>query len=462
MRRNPLSFLALPVLASLVFAGAGCGGPSAAEQKASAPVKLTVWNVFDNQNAFQDIMTNYQTLHPNVSFDFRLLRSDTYQNELVRAFAEGRGPDIFAVHNTAIGENQALISPMPKSLSIPYTTITGTIKKDKVTTIKTAPTITPGQLRNQFLDVVADDMVHPYQPPSAKAPEDRVWGLPMSVDTLALFYNRNLLNAAGIAQPPSSWDEFQKTDVKKLTTIGPNDAILQSGAAIGTSANVERSFDLLSLLMMQNGTTMVDDRGGAAFSATDENRVSPGAQAVRFYTDFANPLTEAYTWNPKQPPSFDAFADGKTAMFFGYSYHAPLLRARNPKLKFGIAPMPQIGTGGRAINYANYWSETVAKSSANPTWAWDFIQFATSADQVKSYLKTAQKPPALKNLIADNAQDETLSVFANQLLTATSWYRGKDSAVAEKAFLDLIDAVNAGGDADEATAAAENKVNQTL
>ncbi len=461
MRRTSFRWLALPVLASLVLSGAGCGGPSAAEQQASTPVTLTVWGVYDTQDAWQQIMTDYQKLHPNVSFSYRQVRSDTYQDDLVRAFAEGNGPDIFAVHNTSIGENLALMAPMPTSLTIPYTTVTGTIKKTKTTVFKTAPTITPTQLSDQFLDVVAGDVVRPYQPDPQKPAVTRVWGLPMSVDDLALFYNRDLLNAAGIAQPPSSWDEFQNTDIPKLTSVGPNDLILQSGAAIGTSQNVERAFDILSLLMMQNGTTMVDDRGAAAFGATDQNQNSPGAQAVRFYTDFANPLTKAYTWNDKQPPSFDAFATGKTAFFFGYSYHIPLLRARSPKLKFGIAPMPQI-TGGRAVNYANYWVEAVSKASKNQTWAWDFIQFATSPDEVKSYLKAADAPPARKALIADDLQDPDLGVFAGQLLTSQSWYTGNNAEVTEKAFLDLIDAVNGGTDPAKATVDAQNKVNQTL
>lgn len=461
MRTLSSRLLVLPVLAGLVFAGAGCGGPSTADTLATTPVTLNVWGTFDTQDTLQAIMTNYTKLHTNVSFNYRELRSDTYQAELVRAFAEGNGPDIFAVHNTAIGEDLPLMTPMPLSLTIPYTTITGTIKKDKVTTLQTTATITPTQLRNQFLDVVADDVVRPYQPVPSKPATPRIWGLPLSVDDMAMFYNRDLLNAGGIAQPPTSWDEFQGTDIPKLTSVGPNDLILQSGAALGTSQNVERAVDILSLLMMQNGTVMMNDRGGAAFGETDQNHNSPGGQATRFYTDFANPLTKAYTWNAKQPASFDAFASGKTAFFFGYSYHVPLLRARSPKLKFGIAPMPQIGTG-RAVNYANYWVESVSKASKNPVWAWDFINFAAGPDQVVSYLKAGAKPPALKSLIANYVQDPDLAVFANQLLTAQSWYKGNNAEVMEKAFLDLIDAANAGADVDQAAVNAQNKVNTTL
>lgn len=461
MRPTLSRLLGLSLLAGLLFSGAGCGGPSAAELKADTPATLKVWRVFDGQDTLQPTMEAYQKLHANISFEYRTLRSDTYKDELVRAFAEGRGPDIFSLHNTWIGEEQALIAPMPKSLTIPYVEITGTLKKEKIVTLKTQPTISLRQLKSDFLDVVSDDVVRPYQPPEPKAPlEQRVWGLPLSVDTMALFYNKDLLNAANIAAPAATWAEFQK-QVAKLTSIGSNDEIIQSGAALGTSRNVERAVDILALLMMQNGTVMVSDRGAAAFASDDESRVVPGAEATRFYTDFANPVKEVYSWNSKQPNSFEAFVAGKTAFYFGYSYHVPLIRARNPKLKFAVAPMPQINDA-RSVNFANYWVETVAKASPNQTWAWDFVQFATKADQAKTYLTAARKPPALRSLIASQLEDEDLSVFANQLLSAKSWYRGNNASVAEQAFLTLIDAVNAGTVAEDAIGDAQNKVNQTL
>lgn len=461
MRPTFSRILGVSLLCGLLFSGAGCGGPSTAELQADTPATLKIWRVFDGQATLEPIMAAYQTLHSNISFEYRVLRSDTYKDELVRAFAEGRGPDIFSLHNTWIGEEQALIAPMPKTLTIPFVEIKGTLKKEKIVTLKTQPTISLRQLRTDFLDVVSDDVVRAYQPPDPRAlPEQRIWGLPLSVDNTALFYNRDLLNAANLAAPAATWADFQK-QVATLTKLGANDEIIQSGTALGTSRNVERAVDVLALLMMQNGTTMVNENGRAAFATPDQQRVVPGADAVRFYTDFANPVKEVYSWNAKQPNSFEAFAAGKTAFFFGYSYHVPLIRARNPKLKFAVAPMPQINDG-RAVNFANYWVETVSKTSKNQSWSWDFIQFAAKADQAKTYLTAARKPPALRSLIASQLEDEDLSVFANQLLTAKSWYRGNNASVAEQAFLSLIDAVNAGMEAEQAIQDAQNKVNQTL
>ncbi len=404
-------------------------------------------------------MSSYQALHPNVSFEYRELRIDEYEDELLHAFARGEGPDIFSIHNTWIGEYESLIAPLPKSLSIPYSETRGTIKKETVYTIKEEPTISQRALKTDFVDVVAQDVIRQYKPNAQAEAENQIFGLPLSVDTLALYYNKDLLNAAGIAQPPETWTQFQDA-VTKLTKITTNDEILQSGAAMGTSRNVERAVDIVSLLMMQNGARIVDERGRADFAQETDAGLLAG-EAVRFYTDFGSPQKAVYTWNAQQPDSFDAFVNGSTGFFLGYSYHGAFIRTINSKLNFAVAPVPQI-EGGKTVNFANYWVETVAKSSTAPDWAWDFIQFAASKDQVTKYLTVANKPTALRGLINTQIEDEVLSIFVGQSLTAQSWYKGKDAQVAEEAFLDLIDAFLSGEEQESALVNAQNKVNQTL
>jgi multiple sugar transport system substrate-binding protein len=446
-------------LIPLVFLGAGCSGSSQAQQLATKPVVLKIWSVFDDEKALKELMSAYQATHPNVSFEYKELRIDEYEDELLHAFAKGEGPDIYAVHNTWLGEYESLIEPLPSSLTIPYSETRGSIKKEKVYTIKQEPTISQRALKTNYIDIVAQDVIREYQPNAKEAAKEQIFGLPLSVDTLALYYNKDILNAASIAQPPTNWTQFQDA-VTKLTRISANDTLLQSGAAIGTSKNTERAFDILSLLMMQNGTQMTDGRGHAIF-AQENNETSPAGEAVRFYTDFANPQKAVYSWNEDQTGSFDAFVNGNAAFFLGYSYHNPLIRAANSKLNYAIAPVPQI-ENGRTVNFANYWVQTVAKSTKNKDWAWDFVQFCADKEQVAKYLETAQKPTALRSLINTQIEDEVLSIFVGQSLTAQSWYKGKDAQAAEEAFLDLIDDFLRGNDPQNSLREAQNKLNQTL
>jgi maltose-binding protein MalE len=251
--------------------------------------------------------------------------------------------------------------------------------------------------------------------------------------------------------------------IPKLTKQNTQGNIIQSGAALGTAKNVERFSDILSVLMMQNGTVMANGNQ-VTFDKTPEELsgrdTAPSDSAATFYTDYANPAKEVYTWNDKMPDSLQAFASGQTAFFFGYSYQLPQIVAQAPKLNMGIAKLPQIRDNPE-VNFANYWVEGVSKKSANQNWAWDFLQFATAADQASKYLNTANRPTALRSLIDNQTQDINLSVFASEMLTAKSWYRGKSDADCEQAISDLIYSVLEGSDVHRAVQNAANRVMET-
>ncbi len=434
----------------LITTGIGCGSSESASSLEDVTLKF--WSVFDNESAYRDIISSYTTLHPNVKVEYKKLRADEYSDELVRALAEGEGPDVFAVHNDSIEEYKNLMIPMPTSTKITYLETQGTLRKATVVVERETPTMSQKTLKSSFVDAVAGDVIRDYQPDPKVEATERVFGLPMSVDTLGLFSNKDLLNAAGIAAAPTTWEELQD-DVIKLTQTDSVGNITQSGAAIGTSDNVERAPDILAALMMQNGTNMTDERGRVAFHTIPDgtpDNVFPGLDAVNFYTDFANPTKEVYTWNNDFADSFEAFANGETAFFFGYSYHVPLFRTASPKLNFATSKLPQI-SGGREVNYANYWVNSVSKDTENVDWAWDFVAFMADADNVTSYLDETKKPPALRSLINGTLADEDVGTFAEQLLTARSWYHGNDVAAMEQAMNDFIDAVLAGPEDIEST-----------
>ena len=461
----PTKFRSL-ILGALVLAllGQGCtNAPSAAVVNANKPVTLTWWTVYDDADSLQPIINDYRAIHPNVSVDVRVLRLDEYENALVNALAEDRGPDILSLHNTWIPKYQNKLAPIPDSITIPFTSIQGTIKKETVTQLRTNPGLSVKDLKSQFIDQVANDCV--LNAPSDSQPsvaKDRIFALPLAGDALALYYNKDLLNAAGIPEPPAYWDDFQKM-IPKLTKQDAQGNIIQSGTALGTAKNVERYSDILSVLMMQNGTVMTNgnnvtfDKTPAELSGRD---TPPSDSAVTFYTDFANPAKEVYTWNDKLPDSLQAFAAGRTAFFFGYSYQLPQIVAAAPKLNFGIAALPQIRDNPE-VNFANYWVEGVSKKSANQNWDWDFLEFATSAKEASKYLTAAERPTALRSLIDSQTQDINLSVFASEMLTAKSWYRGKSDASAEQAVSDLIYSVLGGGDIHQAVQNAANRVMET-
>lgn len=435
---KPFSFFLIAVL--FITTGQGCLGGGGGGGVALEEVDLEIWGVFDDKAPYDTIIDNYRLLHPNVKITYRKLRFDEYEDELIRAFAEGRGPDIFAIHNTWMEGYKGLIQPMPNSITVTEQEVRGSVRREVVVVEKEKTTMSNRELRETYVEQVERDVIRDYQPDPDLDPEERIFGLPLALDTLSLFYNRDLLDSAGFPSPPETWSDFQAM-VPELTTYDLNGEPIQSGAAMGTSANVERSIDILSLLMMQTGTEMTDERGRVAFHTVPADAPSgfiPALNALEFYTDYANPTKEVYSWNESMTNSFDAFANGQAAFFLGYSYHVPLLRTTAPRLNFSISHVPQID-GTREVNYANYWVEVVADSSDFSDWAWDFLLFASDEENVVSYLEESRKPTAHRSLIPSQLEDEEIGVFVDQVLTAESWYQGSDANAAEDAMEDLID-----------------------
>lgn len=441
------------IILSLTFifiltSGFGCKLTDKETQEAMKPITLNYWRVWDGPDAFDKIISEYKKLHPFITINYKKLRYSEYEDELLNALAEDRGPDVFSIHNTWTQKYQNKIEPMPPTITMAYPVVKGSIKKEVIPELRTTRSISLKDIKNKFVDVVYDDVVIGVYDEKSKEIKTEVFGLPLSVDTLAMYYNKDLLNNAGIAEPPRFWNtEFQQM-VKRLTKQNIKGELIQSGVALGGSTNIERASDILSVLMMQNGTIMMNDSGRVMFDKVPENLKDsggmPGLEALRFYTEFANPSKEVYSWNKEMDNSVDVFAQGKLAMMFGYSYQLPTIKSQSPKLNFSIAKLPQIEGSTQKINFANYWIETVSNKSKYTDEAWDFIQFATQAGQVESYLEKTKKPTALRSLVNKQIDDINISIFVEQVLTAKSWYKGEGAQAAEKIIGEMIDSVIAG------------------
>lgn len=416
----------------ILGSGFGCKTVDKETQEAMQPITLTYWRVFDGPDAFQEIINKYKGIHSNVTINYRKLRYEEYETELLNALAEDRGPDILSIHNTWLRKYQNKLTPMPASITMAYPVEKGSIKKEIVPELRTIKSPTLRELKDKFVDVVYTDVV---------LDDNQVYGLPLSVDTLALYYNRDLLNNAGITDAPRYWNKEFQQNVKKLTKQDPVTGIVQSGIALGGSSNIERYSDILAVLMLQNGAIMMDGKQvlfNTIPAATKDTKYNPGLEALRFYIDFSNPGKEVYSWNETLPNSLELFANGKLAMMFGYSYHLATIKAQAPKLNFSVSRLPQIEGSQYEVNFANYWVETVSKKSKYPNEAWDFVIFASKEEQVQSYLTKTKKPTALRSLLTTQSEDNEIGVFASQLLTAKNWYRGKDAASAETAIGEMI------------------------
>lgn len=390
-------------------------------------VTLEYWGVWHDSDTLRPFIEEFKKQHTNVDIKYKKFRLNEYRQKLLEAWAEDRGPDIYQIPVGWLGEFQDRITPMPKTVKLVTSEFKTTFGKTEVIrSVKTVTTPTTNDIKNQYVNLVYKDVIK----------NDKIYGLPLSFDTLALFYNRTILDNAKIPTPPSTWDELASA-VKSITEK-QNNNLVQSAIALGTTNNVPRVVDIVSTIMQQNGATMTKDNQ-ITFAQTIQGN-SPALNAISFYRSFAEPLTELYTWNESMPDALEAFISGKTAMFFGYSYQIPIIKGRAPKLNFGVAPMTQI-SNQKPVNTANYWVETVSHKTKSADNAWGFINFITNQDQAKKFVEKTQQPSALRTILAGQKQSPALSVFADQALTATRWYYGKNEPQMEQYFVDTINQI---------------------
>lgn len=398
--------IALLIFLTIIMIIRSTGGAS------TAPVKLEFWGVFDEPSTFDAAIRAYENQHSNVKISYRNFSYDQYEESVIQALAAGTGPDIWMIENTWLAKHGDKLAPLP----------------DKIAGEK-LPLMTIKDFQDQFVDVAFKDLVM----------NGKIYSLPLYIDTLALYYNKDLLNTAGITRPPATWDEFNN-DMTRLTQLDASRNIVRSGAAIGTSRNINRSTDILMSLMLQSGVQMTNsDNTNATFSRSVDNQ-RLGEIALQYYTDFTNKSKLVYCWDDTQHYSIDAFAEENTAMMFNYSYQIPFLRSKATRLNFDVAPMPQLSLDN-IRTYANYWSPAVSLSSKNIGPAWQFIAYLASADGARSYLDATNRPAARRDLIELQKTDPDIGVYATQALSARSWYQ-VDSVAIEKIFADMIDDVN--------------------
>jgi ABC-type glycerol-3-phosphate transport system substrate-binding protein len=401
------AFLLIILVAVFIFSKGN--GPIVGQ----GPVTLRWWKPFTDNEQLYLLKTEYETRHPNVTIEITSKPCtdsvcSNYQDELLNAFALGKGPDIFSIHN----------SWLPKYL-------------DKVAS---STNFTFTEYKDTFVDTAVADFTR----------NEKIYGVALSVDSLALYYNKDILFSQNLPLPPKTWEELATYSRLVTRTDTRTGYVSQSGVSFGTTQNVYRPQDILYLFMLQSGVRPWSEDGLQPTFANpvmrDGQFTEAGETALAFYTSFANSKTQNYTWNNRSDQSIDAFVNGRAAFLYGYSFVRDQILQKNPTLNFDIAPVPQPRSGNLVINFANYWGEVVNARSQSKAVAWDFLKFITTKPQLSQYYAQVKVPASRKDLVTAQLQDPVLGVFASANLTAKSFLR-PDEAKMEQIFRQMVDDV---------------------
>lgn len=396
-------FLAFFVFAVLIFSGIlNIGGSS----KGSGPTgKVVVWGTFNTTPEFIKVFEDLNGNNKDLSVTYVKQSEATYKEALIESFASDTGPDVFLVSPDMIEKFRDYV------YKIPYTRYP---KKN---------------FTDSFIDGATVYLTH-----------DGIIGLPVVVDPLMLYYNKDIFSNAGLVKPPQYWDELSDLNAK-LTNKKDDGTILQSMVALGRYDNISHSKDILATLLLQSGNSIVENTDSGYLPVLNKNTtslpISSAEQVLNFFTPFSNPSYDVYSWNRSLPKSLDMFTGGKLGMYVGPASELFTIESVNPNLSFDVSTILQTRTNTTKRTYGTIYAVAINKKSTNASAAFGVAGLLSSGDQAKNLGVALSLPPASRALLADKPIDPYLSTFFNSAIITRTW-ADPDAKASDGIFAELI------------------------
>ncbi|MGN7761715.1 ABC transporter substrate-binding protein [Paenibacillus sp. 22594] len=215
---------------------------------------------------------------------------------------------------------------------------------------------------------------------------DKLYGLPLTVDARALFYNKKLLAEAGL-QPPTTWDELE-TAAAKMTKW--------KGNKLEVAGFSMADLGLFNMYLQQAGGTMLTEDGKTNFNN------DKGKQVLEFWDRLMN-KDKVYKvgFELGLGEGQDAFVTGKVAMLYSGPWMLSTYNKYGKDLDYGVVP-PPAGPNGDKGSVMGGFGLVIPEGSKHHDEAWEFIKWWTAnKDNALLWAKTSLNLPGFKPSMED-------------------------------------------------------------
>ncbi|MCL4488649.1 MAG: ABC transporter substrate-binding protein [Chloroflexi bacterium] len=361
---------ALMLLGAIIVVMAACAPVAAPAQPTSAPAAaqptnapasassgtfafptepITIefwWHEYAPMTAYlKDLIQQYKTIRPNVTINATNLASSDLNTKLNAALAAGTGPDIMDA------DASYYIAYYDKGVLEPLNLNVFGVKSYA----DLAARYTDGGLAASTFD-------------------NKVYTLPYQGNSMSLFINNKLFQAAGLdpqKDAPKTWNDLLAL-CPKLKKVDGNRTV-QKAFAFPYSSNRWEMQDLQPLIEQFGGKVLSDD--GKTITVNSPQAV----QALTLWSQITKACDDPKnTQNTPANPNQD-FINGFDAMWITGPWATPQVVASNIKNDFTVVGLPQVDPS-KPHTMVYGWAWAVNKNSAadNKIAAWDFIKFALS------------------------------------------------------------------------------------
>jgi multiple sugar transport system substrate-binding protein len=223
---------------------------------------------------------------------------------------------------------------------------------------------------------------------------DKLYGVPITSDGGLLYYRKDLLTKAGIADAPKTWDEMLAACLKVQA--------LPEAKGMSCYAGQFEKYEGLTV----NFSEAINSAGGQVVGKDGKPNINtPEAKAgleelVNGFKTGAIPKA-AITY--KEEESRRAFQEGKLLFLRNWPYVYSLANKTDGSSKvvgkFAVAPLPgKSGPGVSSLGGHDYAINSFAKNKAT---AIDFINFMASEARQKANLQATSQAPTWQSLYDD-------------------------------------------------------------
>lgn len=387
-------------------------------------ITLNYWGLWEESPVLQGVIADYEARNPGVKINYTMNHKTDYrsrlQGRLEKDPSEGDVPDIFRFHSSWI--------PM----------MSGNLASVPTETVKSVG------LDSDFYEVYKNDL----------KVGNKYLGIPLMYDGLALFYNKDLLNAAADVQLPRSWWDLETAAAKMTVRDSSTGEVKVAGVAMGLVDNVDHWSDIVGLMLKQSGANIL---------VNDEANNKKIKDVLTFYSLFR---TKDKVWDESLPSSTELFAKGKLAFYFGPSWRVFNIEdMKIPGLNYEITTVPQLQTLEGAANsgstskdasltniqWGTYWVEGVNPKSKNQDEAWKFLTYMSSKETLEKLYASASQLRAFGEIYPRKSMADSISSnlkikpFVNTADEASSGYlssRTWDDGLNENMIKYFGDAIN--------------------
>jgi multiple sugar transport system substrate-binding protein len=352
-------------------------GLALAASSSAFAVEIQYWQyVFDARiKAMDELIANFQTANPDITVTHTTFPYADYQTKVAAAITAGQGPDVVQFYYgwLDVFKTGQLIQPLPQD-AFPH-----------------------DQIEKEFFPII-----------SAMKSDGEYWGLPTAVRSLALFYNKNLFEEAGLdpSKPPATLDELVDAAVKTAKhDSGGN--ITSEGLAVDMGAQDHQWWREV-LVRQFGGVPYSDDYAKVTYN--DEH----GLAALKWYTGLTTEHKVGQSGFMDEAQA--AFKAGRAAMVIDGSFRLGSF-SEIKDFEWAVTELPE--KDGVKSNYVSYWVNGIAANTSGEKLeaAEKFLAYVTSPEAMAIWLKTVGELPAKPELAMtdENKNDPIYGPFIKGL-----------------------------------------------